>query len=425
MTPLRDLALGVDIGTSGVRGAVMAGHGVILATEAVRMDAFGANRRDPAIWERAFEAMMRRLADKVSLERIAAVSVDGTSGTVLALDGGSAPVGDALMYNDAAEDPAIPAGIAALAPRESAAHGAASALARAIVLQGRKGVARIAHQADWMAGLLSGRFDVSDESNALKTGYDPVARSWPAWLEQTAMKRALLPKVVPVGAETGSVTAEAARRYGIPAGATVVAGLSDGCASFLATGAAEIGDGVTALGTTLTIKLLSESAIFAPEYGIYSHRIGDIWLAGGASNSGGGVLESHFSTEDLVSLSAAIDPKSDSGLNYYPLTKPGERFPISDPDYPPCLTPRPADDRQFLLGMIEGMTRIEALGYRRLEELKASPLKRLWSVGKGAANPLWTAKRAAALGVPMLPAKSEEAAAGVARLALAWLETAS
>lgn len=425
MSALRDLALGVDVGTSGVRGAVLAADGTIVATESARMDAFGPNRRDPSIWERAFETMMERLAGRVSLDRIGAVSVDGTSGTVVALNAGGTPVADALMYNDAIDDPSIPANIGAVAPRESAAHGGASALARAIVLQDHDGVARIAHQADWIAGLLSGRFDRSDESNALKTGYDPVERCWPAWFDETPMDRTLLPEVVPVGAETGAVTAEASRRFGLPEGTRVVAGLSDGCASFLATGAAEIGDGVTALGTTLTIKLLSDAAIFAPEYGIYSHRIGDMWLAGGASNTGGGVLAGYFSAEELITLSASVDPAADSGLDYYPLTKPGERFPISNPDYAPRLSPRPEDDARFLLGMIEGMARIEALGYRRLKDLNAPPLKSLRTVGGGAANPLWTAKRSAAIGVPMLPAKSEDAAAGVARLALARLEIPS
>ena len=44
----------------------------------------------------------------------------------------------------------------------------------------------------------------------------------------------------------------------------VVAGTTDGCASFLATGAATPGEGVTALGSSLTIKLLSDTPVFAP-----------------------------------------------------------------------------------------------------------------------------------------------------------------
>jgi sugar (pentulose or hexulose) kinase len=58
------------------------------------------------------------------------------------------------------------------------------------------------------------------------------------------------------------------------------------------------------------------------------------------------------------------------------------------------------------------------LAYGRLAELGGPALKSLRSVGGGAANPVWTEIRQRRLGVPFLPALSEEAAAGTARLAL-------
>jgi hypothetical protein len=42
-----------------------------------------------------------------------------------------------------------------------------------------------------------------------------------------------------------------------------------------------------AAGGTQVVKLLCEQPIFAPEFGIYSDRIGAAWLRGGASNTGG------------------------------------------------------------------------------------------------------------------------------------------
>lgn len=411
-------ALGIDIGTSGVRGVVMGPDGEVTAEAGARMEAFGASRRAPQIWQAALEKVLADLRAEGALTAVGAVSVDGTSGTVLALDAAGAPIGEALMYNDAVDNPAIVDMIKRAAPRESAAHGAASALARAIVLQDRPGTARIVHQADWIAGLLAGAPVPSDESNALKTGYDPVARTWPAWLAQTPLRLQLLPEVVPAGTRSGTVYGG----HGIPAGAMLIAGVTDGCASFLATGASRPGDAVTALGTTLTLKLLCEQPVFAPEYGIYSHRIGDMWLAGGASNTGGGVLAHFFSGEALDSLSARIDPAIPSGLDYYPLLKLGERFPVSDPDLAPRLSPRPADDALFLKGMLEAMARIEADGYRRLVEHGAPALRSVRTVGGGAGNAVWRALRFAALRMDEAPARSDQAAAGVARLALAGLQ---
>jgi D-ribulokinase len=78
------------------------------------------------------------------------------------------------MYDEPCNDAAVMRAIADCAPAENAARGATSALARVLMTQNRPGVRRILHQADWIAGKLSGRFDRSDWNNALKTGYDPV-----------------------------------------------------------------------------------------------------------------------------------------------------------------------------------------------------------------------------------------------------------
>jgi sugar (pentulose or hexulose) kinase len=79
---------------------------------------------------------------------------------------------------------------------------------------------------------------------------------------------------------------------------------------------------------------------------------GDSWLVGGASNTGGAVLKQFFSGEQLQQLSSQIDPNRPSGLDYYPLTKPGERFPVNDPQLQPRLEPRPDDDALFLQGEV-------------------------------------------------------------------------
>lgn len=415
---MKACALGIDVGTSGVRCAVLDENGEVVAGSEAAMDECGDDPRDPAVWAKALELSLARLSERLDLSGLGAMAVDGTSGTVLGLDAAGAPVGHALMYDDAVSRKDILDPIADSAPRESAAHGASSALARACLLQERPGVVRVAHQADWIGSLLAEAPLPGDESNALKTGYDPIARRWPDWIARTRLDPAFLPEVVPCGARTG----DASGAFGLPKGATIVAGVTDGCASFLATGAARPGDGVSALGTTLAIKLLSDGPVFAPEYGVYSHRVGDLWLAGGASNSGGGAIATFFAPEEIAALSGRIDPEADSGLDYYPLPRPGERFPISDPSLPPRLEPRPRDDALFLHGLLEGVARIEALGYARLSELGAPPLHTIRSTGAGAGNRAWSAMRRRILGVPAAGVRSDIAAAGVARLALSHLE---
>jgi sugar (pentulose or hexulose) kinase len=415
---MTDLVVGIDIGTSGARALAMDTMGIVVAQASARMADHGANHREPCVWWRTLAVALDRLFAEVEPERVVALAVDGTSGTMLPIDSYGRPLGDALMYSDTVEDAEILAAIVSAAPPTSAAHGATSGLAKAMHF--RKGLApwKVVHQADWIAGKLSGRFGVSDENNALKTGYDPVARRWPDWIAVAGADLSLLPEVVAPGTPVGRIGADAARCYGLSPQVIVVAGTTDGCASFLATGAADIGDGVTALGTSLTVKVLSAEPIFAPQYGLYSHRIGDRWLAGGASNTGGKVLAHFFADGRVAELSKGIDPLEPSGLDYYPLVGKGERFPIADPDLAPRLEPRPADDAEFLHGILEGIATIEALGYGRLAELGGPKLKTLRSVGGGAANAAWTGIRHGRLGVPFLSALSEEAAAGAARLAL-------
>lgn len=413
---MTDVVLGIDIGTSGVRiAATDEKNGLrAMATASIAPPLTGSDRarQDPQLWWDA------TLAAYAALERdgltVRAISIDGTSGTILAIHDDGSPASLGSMYNDVC-DAANLAKIAAVAPRETAALGSTSPLARAMELAGKG--SRIIHQADWISAKLSGRYDVTDENNALKSGYDPVARRWPEWIDRTGFDMRLFPAVIPAGTKIGNITAEMAVQLGLPADTAIVAGTTDGCAAFLASGASEPGDGVTSLGTTLTLKLLSEAPVFAPDFGIYSHRIGEQWLAGGASNTGGAAIAAHFSKDDIARLTSLLDPGVPTGLDYYPLPKPGERFPVNDPNFQPRLTPRPTDDRVFFQGILEGIARIEAEAYRKLGQLGASRLRSIRTAGGGSANAAWTAIRLKALGVPERPSLSEHAAVGTARLA--------
>lgn len=419
MTPL---VIGIDLGTSGARAVAMTPAFDIVAQGASSLTDHGADARDPGVWWRAVEAALEQVLAVVEPSSVRAIAVDGTSGTLLPVDADGTPLARPLMYSDKVEDEGLLARIAPVIARDSAAHGATSGLAKALVFQDTDGIAKVLHQADWIAGQLSGRFDTTDENNALKTGYDPVAKRWPEWIAATGLRPELLPRVVAPGTPVGTIAPAMAQRFGLAGDVAMVAGTTDGCASFVATGASEPGDGVTVLGSTLTLKLLCDRPVFAPEFGVYSHRINGFWLAGGASNTGGRVLARYFTGDEIARLSEGIDPQEESGLDYYPLLGPGERFPVMDANLQPRLEPRPASDATFLKGMLEGIAAIEKRGYDRLADLGAPALRSVRSVGGGAGNAVWSAIRQRRLGVPFLPAHSEQAAAGAARLALKGLE---
>lgn len=413
------LAVGIDLGTSGVRAVAIDRAGDIVGTG--RAAIASIKRRDPrAIWS-AVGSALDSLCAGLDPRRVAAVAVDGTSGTIIPTDAAGIPVAAATLYNDRAAAAAI-ARVADVAPVDSPARGESSPLARMLERATLPGLSRFLHEADWIAHALGAPPDMSDANNALKSGYDPANGRWPDWIANLGLRETLLPRVVEPGMITGTIDPDIAARFGFPPNVRLVAGTTDGCASFLATGADAPGDGVTALGSTLTVKLLSGHPVAAPVYGIYSHHLLGHFLPGGASNAGAATLARFFTPERVAELSHRIDPACDSGLDYYPLPAPGERFPINDPALTPRLDPRPADDSLFLHGMLEGLARIEAAAYRRLAELGAPPVRRVLTVGGGAANPVWTALRARVIGVEVIAATHTEAAYGTARLALRGLE---
>ena len=167
----------------------------------------------------------------------------------------------------------------------------------------------------------------------------------------------------------------------------------------------------------MVLKLLSNHKVMASEYGIYSHRWGNLWLTGGASNTGGAVLKHFFCDRQLQELSSQINPDKTSSLKYYPLLTAGERFPINNSNLAPQLSPRPENSVDFLHGLLESMSRIETMGYQKLQELGATKLTQVYTAGGGAQNSIWEKIRSRYLQVPVMAAKNTEAAYGTALLA--------
>ncbi len=415
--------LGIDVGTTAVRIVAVCDSGVVRGEGranivAVELPEQGFTQ-DPLTWWQAASAALIAIGQQVDLREIRALCIDATSGTVLGVDERGHPRTPGRMYNDRAR-PATLEALERVLPGDSAARGLTSPLARMIELQA-PGIHRLLHQADWLTGRFSGRFDTTDENNALKSGFDPLARAWPAWIADTGIDARLLPRAVPAGTAIGEIRADVAAQFGFHSNVRILAGTTDGCASFVASGAGQLGDAVTSLGTTLTLKQICMQPIAAANFGIYSHRLADRWLCGGASNSGGGVLLQFFSRQQLAELEARLQPEHETNLGYYPLPGVGERFPHSNPHLEPRMSPRPPDDARFLQGLLEGIAAIERTGYSRLQELGAPALKRVITVGGGSRNEPWRLIRERALGVPVSSGIAD-AAYGAALIALSAVQ---
>lgn len=411
--------LGIDFGTSGARAIAIDLENKIHAEVSYLFPSTALEER-VNYWQHTLWQLLNQIPTEVR-SHLQAIAINGTSSTILLCDKNGIPLYPPQMYNDTC-DPASLELLANLAPAGHPVLSASSSLAKLLGMSRTVDMASVRylmHQADWLSCLLHGRPGLSDDHNSLKLGYDPELSAYPDWFHQSPLSQLLplLPQVLRPGSKVSPIQPHLADRFDIPSECQICAGTTDSIAAFIASGANQPGMAVTSLGSTLVLKLLSPIRVDLADYGIYSHRLGNNWLVGGASNTGGAVLQSFFSTSELIELSQHIDPDQPSSLSYYPLLKPGERFPINDPFLEPQLTPRPEDPVMFLQGLLESLARIEAQGYRLLEAHGAPLLTAVYTAGGGAQNTVWQTIRQRHLQVPCSAAQHQQAAYGTALLA--------
>jgi len=434
------LFLGIDMGSQGVRLVAAGEDGIAVSWASVPFGSLppvapGAHEQDAAQWWpavcRASRALLEDLRGKgYGPEALAAVAVDGTSGTLVALDAAGRAVRPALMYNDArseAEAKAINAlpDAAALCAKLGYRFASSFALAKIVWLFEREPEnfarsARLAHQADVIVGRLIGDFTVTDYSNALKTGYDLVEECWPAWFAHWTGVLERLPRVEAPGTVIGQVTREAAAETGLPVGLPVAAGASDGTAGFLASGAGTPGDYNTTLGTTLVFKGVSTELCGHPDGLIYCHKLpGGLWLPGAASNTGGEWIARDFAGEDLQALDAAGAGLLPTPVLTYPNIREGERFPFLSPEARGFCLPEPASRIERFAAGLQGTALVERLGYAVLDGIAGTAGGSVYSTGGGSRSDVWMQLRADVTGRVLYRPACPESAFGSAILAAA------
>jgi sugar (pentulose or hexulose) kinase len=167
--------------------------------------------------------LVRRLPE-ARRQRVAALALDGTSGTVLlcrpdgSLLGGD--LGQALPYSLACPEQAQAMAELAL---EGPAASASSSVARALRLleaarrAGEPGPLWLRHQADWLMGWLLGDWRWGEEGNNLRLGWDLQRHRWVGRLEDQAWSQAL-PQIRGSGESLGPLAPAAAAALGRPQG---------------------------------------------------------------------------------------------------------------------------------------------------------------------------------------------------------------
>lgn len=424
--------LGIDVGTQGVRVVLLddTGSTVGSSEKVFPLTTHSREEQSPTLWWESVFACLQNLLVSVrqviDLKHIKAISVTSTSGTVIPLDEHNESLHNALMYSDTR--PAAEGELCRNAAERYHSHGytgfnASSGLSKMIwfVNHFPEKIAQITrwiHATDFIIGKLCGDFSVTDYTNALKSGFDVGTGKWPAYLtEHLPLRREWLQKVVPSGSPIGTLLPELAAKLGIPA-IEVIAGMTDGCASQVASGAVQPGDWNTTIGTTLVVKGVTVQEVRDPQGRLYSHRHPEgYWMPGGAGNIGADWVSAGFAA-DLPALTRAAATLIPTGLIAYPLIQQGERFPFIAPQARGFAPENASREATFTANM-ESVAFVERYAYEMIESLSGEHVNAVYSAGGGSNSDVWLTIRANVLNRPVHKCGNVTGAAGAAIVAAA------
>jgi sugar (pentulose or hexulose) kinase len=423
--------IGIDVGTQGARVILMDSHGEIFgkAEEVFPLDDQSREEQSTLIWWEVCLRLLRSVTSEVkgriSLEEVISIAVTSTSGTVVPLDQNMAPIHKAIMYSDprSAEEGKQCREMAIEFHKGGyAGFNSSSGLSKIVWFisnypEKAPRIAKWVHACEYITGRLSGAWGISDHTNVLKTGYDVKGNYWPAYLfNKLNLRREWLPQVVASGTPVGNLSRDVASALGLSHNVKVVAGMTDGCASQIASGAVRLGDWNTTIGTTLVIKGVTRSPVDDPSDRLYNHRHPEgFWMPGGAANIGADWITKEYG-DDLANLNEQAKRLMPTKHLAYPLRSEGERFPFISPSArgfcPPGL-----DRAELYTANLEGVAYIERYAFEMTESLSGEKVEAVYTAGGGSKSEAWLKIRSNTLGLPIYKMKNVSGAVGAAILA--------
>lgn len=423
--------IGIDIGTQGARVLILTSFGLQVGAkeEVFLLSDTSREEQSPELWWEAccrlIPALVKEVKDWIPLEEIRSVAVTSTSGTIIPLGRDLNPLHPAIMYSDprSGKQAAFCKQIAEQHVKEGyTAFNASSGLPkmRWFLDQHPDQAAKLykfIHAADFITGRLCGEYGVTDYTNAMKSGYDIHQYKWPEYIVgQIGIRKEWLQEVKPSGEPLGTIKPDLAAQWGLPDGIIVTTGMTDGCASQVASGAVSPGQWNTTIGTTLVIKGVTGKAVPDPSGAIYNHRHpAGYWMPGGASNTGADWVSKLFAGQDLQALSELAATKLPAVALAWPLLQQGERFPFIAPQ---AVGFWPEGDLvEKFTACMEGVAFIERYAYERISLLSGEKIEQVFSAGGGSNSDTWLRIRSCILNVPVCRMQNVSGAAGVAILA--------
>lgn len=358
----RSQAIGIDIGTTGVKAVLIDRSGRMLADRTVAHDlrspAPGWAEEDPADWWAGALAALTAVVASPACRpgEVAAIGVSGMVPAMVLLDAVGEPVRMSIQQNDA-RAVAEMADLAALLDQESLYRrtggftNAQHIAPRLLWVQRHepeawKRTQTILGSYDYVTAKLCGEAPAgcSLELNwAIESGlYDLRERRWlPDLLAAVGLSESQFPPVHEPTDVVGQLAAGVAAQVGLPAGVPVVAGSADHVASALSAGLREDGDTLIKFGGAGDILFCTSRPLTHPKLFIDAHDIpGQYLLNGCMAASGslvkwfvGDILGKPTDKATLVAMDgeALRLPAGSDGVIVLPYFL-GEKTPLMDPE---------------------------------------------------------------------------------------------
>lgn len=351
-------ALGLDVGTTGVKGLLISPReGSIVAEATAPHDLHsphpGWAEEDPADWWRGTRAVCKEIVSRVpgGARAIAAVGVSGMVPAIVLLDGEGRVLRPSIQQNDARAHAEVAALQGEIDQAEVLARTGSATTAQHVGPRVRW--LQLHERAVWgRTRLVLGSYDYlrlqltgepALELNwAVESGlWDIHARDWaPEYLAAAAVAPELLPPVRRPDAAGGRVTAAAAAATDLAPGTPVAIGSADHVASALAAGVTRPGDLLIKFGGAGDILYCADRPLVDARLFLDAHDVPGKWLPNGCMAASGSLVK--WLLAELFAIApdgpalAALDaqaaalPPGAGGLICLPYFL-GEKTPIFDP----------------------------------------------------------------------------------------------
>lgn len=429
--------LGLDLGTSGLKGLLIGEDQQMLAEATAPLQASrpqdGWSEQDPASWLAACETVIGAIGAKVRLTHLKAIGLSGQMHGATLLDGGDNVLRPCILWNDtraAAEAAALDADPRFRALTGNIVFAGFTAPKLAWVAKHEpetfKQVAKVLLPKDYLRFWLTGEF-VAEMSDAAGTSWLDVARrDWSdELLGATELSRSHMPRLVEGSAVSGTLRPDLTVQLGLPQGVIVAGGGGDNAAAGVGVGVVKPGQAFVSLGTSGV--LFAASAAYQPDAGsavhTFCHALPDTWHQMGVILAAADALNwwAGATGQDAATLTGGLGPLQAPGRTLFLPYLGGERTPHNDAAVRGAFLhlDHATDQAAMTRAVLEGVTFALADCHAALTST-GTRIDRVIAVGGGARSDYWLSAIATALGLPVeVPRAGDYGGAfGAARLAL-------